>query len=118
MAFGSILLAILGIGLLIFLHEGGHFLAARLAGVRVEVFSLGFGPRIGGFHWRGTDFRLSAVPFGGYVMVAGQDPRDRRYPRSESLYSKSVGQRALFWSGGVIMNVLFALIVFPIVFGA
>ena len=118
MAFGSILLAILGIGLLIFLHEGGHFIAARLAGVRVDVFSLGFGPRLGGFQWRGTDFRLSAVPFGGYVMVAGQDPSDRRYPRSESLYSKSVGQRALFWSGGVIMNVLFALIVFPIVFGA
>ena len=118
MAFGSILLAILGIGLLIFLHEGGHFLAARLAGVRVEVFSLGFGPRIGGFYWRGTDFRLSAVPFGGYVMVAGQDPSDRRYPRSECLYSKSVAQRALFWSGGVIMNVLFALIVFPLVFGA
>lgn len=118
MAFGSILLAILGIGLLIFLHEGGHFLAARLAGVRVEVFSLGFGPRLAGFFWRGTDFRLSAVPFGGYVMVAGQDPSDRRYPASESLWSKSVGQRALFWSGGVIMNVLFALIVFPIVFGA
>lgn len=118
MAFGSILLAILGIGLLIFLHEGGHFIAARLAGVRVEVFSLGFGPRLGGFYWRGTDFRLSAVPFGGYVMVAGQDPSDQRYPRSESLYSKSVAQRALFWSGGVIMNVLFALIVFPIVFGA
>src|SRR5690606_30370035 len=118
MAFGSILLAIFGIGLLIFLHEGGHFLAARMAGVRVEVFSLGFGPRLDGFYWRGTDFRLSAVPFGGYVMVAGQDPNDRRYSKQESLYSKSVGQRALFWSGGVIMNVLFALIVFPIVFGA
>ena len=78
MAIGSILLAIFGIGLLIFLHEGGHFLAARMAGVRVEVFSLGFGPRLGGFQWGGTDFRLSAVPFGGYVMVAGQDPSDRR----------------------------------------
>ena len=118
MAFGSILLAALGIGLLIFLHELGHFLAARAAGVRVEVFSLGFGPRLGGFVWRGTDFRLSAVPFGGYVMVAGQDPSDRRYPTRESLYSKSVGQRALFWSGGVVMNVLFALVVFPLVFHA
>jgi regulator of sigma E protease len=118
MAFGSILLAFFGIGLLIFLHEGGHFLAARLAGVRVEVFSLGFGPRLGGFYWRGTDFRLSAVPFGGYVMVAGQDPSDRRYPRSECLYSKSVSQRLLFWSGGVIMNLLFALIAFPIAFGS
>jgi len=118
MEIGSIILAFLGIGLLIFLHEGGHFIAARMAGVRVEVFSLGFGPRIGGFSWRGTDFRLSAVPFGGYVMVAGQDPGDRRYPARECLWSKSVGQRALFWSGGVIINVLFALIVFPLAFNA
>ena len=118
MDFGNIFLAAFGIGLLIFLHEMGHFLAARAAGVRVEVFSLGFGPRIAGFVWRGTDFRLSAVPFGGYVMVAGQDPADRRYPDSVSLHSKSIAQRALFWSGGVLMNALFALIVFPLVFRA
>jgi regulator of sigma E protease len=116
--FGSILLAALGIGFLIFVHEAGHFLAARLAGVRVEVFSLGFGPRLFGVVWRGTDFRLSLVPFGGYVMVAGQDPNDRRYPARESLWAKTVGQRALFWSGGVLMNLLFALIAFPLVFRA
>jgi regulator of sigma E protease len=112
----NILLAALGIGLLIFIHELGHFLAARAAGVRVEVFSLGFGPRLWGFWWRGTDFRLSLVPFGGFVMVAGQDPSDRRYPAHESLWSKSVGRRAVFWAGGVAMNALFALVVFPIVF--
>ncbi|MBL9079007.1 MAG: RIP metalloprotease RseP [Planctomycetes bacterium] len=115
---GSILLAAIGIGLLIFLHELGHFLAARLAGVRVEVFSLGFGPRLCGVDWRGTDFRLSLVPFGGYVMVAGQDPSDRRYPAAQSLWAKSAGQRALFWVGGVLMNVLFAVLVFPLVFHA
>jgi regulator of sigma E protease len=114
----SILFAALGIGFLIFVHELGHFLAARLAGVRVEVFSLGFGPRLLGFVWRGTDFRLSAVPFGGFVMVAGQDPNDHRWPARECLHSKSVGQRALFWSGGVLMNLLFAFIAFPLVFAA
>lgn len=118
MAFGNVLMAAFGIGLLIFLHELGHFLAARAAGVRVEVFSLGFGPRLLGFPWRGTDFRLSAIPFGGYVMVAGQDPTDRRFPPGMSLWAKSVGQRALFWSGGVLMNALFALVVFPLVFRA
>jgi regulator of sigma E protease len=118
MQFGSVLFAGLGIGLLIFIHELGHFLAARLAGVRVEIFSLGFGPRLCGFHWQGTDFRLSLVPFGGFVMVAGQDPTDRRYPARESLYGKSIGQRMLFWSGGVLMNVLFALVVFPLAFRA
>jgi len=114
----SILVAAFGIGLLIFVHELGHFMAARMAGVRVEVFSLGFGPRLCGFVWRGTDFRLSAVPFGGFVLVAGADPSDRRYPPSESLYAKSLAQRFWFWSGGVLMNVLFALIAFPLVFSA
>ncbi|MCA8948543.1 MAG: site-2 protease family protein [Planctomycetes bacterium] len=118
MDFVNIIFALIGIGLLIFVHEGGHFLAARFAGVRVEVFSLGFGPRLCGFRWRDTDFRLSAVPFGGYVLAAGVEPSDRRYPASESLWAKKVWQRALFWSGGVIMNVLFALLVFPLVFSA
>ncbi|MBX3464116.1 MAG: RIP metalloprotease RseP [Planctomycetes bacterium] len=118
MDLGSTFLAALGIGLLIFLHELGHFLAARLAGVRVEVFSLGFGPRLFGAELGGTDFRVSLIPFGGYVMVAGQDPTDRRFPRQESLWSKTAGQRALFWSGGVLMNALFALVVFPLVFRA
>ena len=114
MAIGSILLAALGIGFLIFVHELGHFLAARRAGVRVEVFSLGFGPRIFGFRRGETDFRVALIPFGGFVMVAGQDAGDRRHPARVSLWSKSIGQRALFWSGGVLMNVVFALIVFPI----
>ena len=114
MAIGSILLAALGIGFLIFVHELGHFLAARRAGVRVEVFSLGFGPRLFGFQRGETDFRVALIPFGGFVMVAGQDAGDRRHPARVSLWSKSIGQRALFWSGGVLMNVLLALIVFPI----
>ena len=116
MELANIFLAALGIGLLIFVHELGHFLAARAIGVRVEVFSLGFGPRLCGRVLGGTDFRLSLVPFGGFVMVAGQDPGDDRYPRHERLSSKSVAQRALFWAGGVVMNVLFAVVAFPIVY--
>lgn len=111
---GSILLAALGIGFLIFIHELGHFLAARRAGVHVEVFSLGFGPRLWGFQWQGTDFRIALVPFGGFVMVAGQDPADRRYGARESLWGQSRGKRALFWSGGVLMNLAFAFVAFPL----
>jgi regulator of sigma E protease len=118
MEFSSVLLAALGIGLLIFLHELGHFAAARAAGVQVDVFSIGFGPRLFGVVVGNTDFRLSLVPFGGYVMVAGQDPADDRYPPAKCLWAKSVGQRTLFWSGGVLMNLLFALVVFPLVFHA
>jgi len=111
-----ILAAAFGIGLLIFIHELGHFIAARQIGARVEVFSLGFGPRVWGFQRGHTDYRLSLVPVGGYVQVAGQDPGDQRYPPDQCLYSKSVGARLWFFSGGVIMNLLFALVAFPIVF--
>jgi regulator of sigma E protease len=116
--FGNGLLVAFGIGLLIFLHELGHYLAARWIGARVLVFSLGFGPRVLGFRRGATDYRLSLIPLGGYVAVAGQDPGDLRFAGAESLQHKSVGQRALFFSGGVVMNLLFALIAFPIAFGS
>lgn len=115
--FGNGLLVALGIGLLIFVHELGHYLAARWIGARVEVFSLGFGPRICGFRRGPTDYRLSLVPLGGYVAVCGQDPEDHRHPEA-SLQGKTVGQRFLFFLGGVLMNLLFALIAFPFAFGS
>ena len=113
-----ILQTALGIGLLIFVHELGHYLAARLARVRVEVFSLGFGPRIWGFRRGPTDYRLSIVPVGGYVRVAGEDqhaPPGHAMP-ADGLHSKGFGARALFFSGGVLMNLLFAMIAFPLIF--
>lgn len=106
----------LGIGLVIFVHELGHFLAARWCGVRVEVFSLGFGPRLFGWRRNGTMYQLSAVPLGGYVKMAGEEGLEEGHaPRSDELPSKSVGQRFLIYSGGVLMNVAFALIVFPLI---
>lgn len=112
----AVLLTIVGIGFMIFIHELGHFMAARAAGVRVLVFSLGFGPRLCGFVRNGTDYRLSLVPFGGYVMVAGAENFERRRVASDDLNAKSAGARAFYYAGGVIMNVAFALIVFPLVF--
>jgi regulator of sigma E protease len=115
---GNGLLVVVGIGLLIFVHELGHFLCARWIGARVEVFSLGFGPRLFGWRRGATDYRVSLIPLGGYVAVAGQDAGDHRFPPDESLHDKTVGQRALFFCGGVVMNVLFALVAFPIAFGS
>jgi regulator of sigma E protease len=112
----SLLGAALGIGFLIFIHELGHFLAARVAGVRVEVFSIGFGQRVFGFQRNGTDYRLSAFPLGGYVRVAGEDPLQREGLADDDLYAQGFGARALFFSGGVLMNILFALAAFPLVF--
>jgi len=101
----------LGIGLVIFVHESGHFIAARLCRVRVDVFSLGFGPRIFGWKRRGTQYQLALVPLGGYVKMAGEEPSDSgRAPAPDELPSKSVGQRFFIYSGGVLMNVAFGLV--------
>ena len=112
-----ILQVVVGIGLVIFVHELGHFLAARWCGVRVHVFSLGFGPKLFGVVRGGVLYQVAAIPIGGYVAMAGEGPREQgRPPRPDDLASKSVGQRFLVYSGGVLMNVAFALVVFPILF--
>jgi regulator of sigma E protease len=103
----------IGIGLVIFVHEAGHFIAARLCKVDVEVFSLGFGPKLFGWRRRGTLYQLALVPLGGYVKMTGEEPGGGP-PRPGDLRSKSVGQRFFIFSGGVLMNVAFGLVVFPI----
>lgn len=107
---------VVSIGLLIFVHELGHFLVAKKVGIRVETFSLGFGPKVFGFVRGGTLYKLSAIPLGGYVKMAGELPTDDAKGEPDEFSSKTVGQRAWVVSAGVIMNVLFALIVFPLAF--
>jgi regulator of sigma E protease len=72
----SILVAIVGLGLLIVLHEGGHFLVARLCGMRVERFSIGFGPTLLGFERKGTIFQIAPIPLGGFVQITGMNPNE------------------------------------------
>lgn len=106
---------ILMLGGLIFLHEGGHFLAAKYMGMPVEVFSLGFGPRLFGFKWRETDVRLSALPLGGYVKLAGFNPEE---PGAEDPYGflkQPYGKRMLFYSGGILANLATTLVLFTFV---
>src|SRR5579859_8190472 len=67
---------VLVLGVMILVHEWGHFIVARLFGVRVDVFSIGFGPRLFGWKRGATDYRVSAIPLGGYVRMAGQDPSE------------------------------------------
>ncbi len=113
--FGRMAMVVLGIGLVIFVHELGHFLAARLCKVRVDVFSLGFGPRLFGWRRGATLYQLALLPLGGYVRMAGEEREDGRAPAPDELHAKSVGQRFFIYSGGVLMNVVFALVVFPII---
>ncbi len=111
---GFWLLAIGGIGLVIFVHELGHFLVAKRCGVRVEAFAIGFGPKLIGFRRGDTEYRLGLLPIGGYVKMAGDNPGDALQGDGGDLPSKSVGQRFAIFSAGVVMNLIFALVALPI----
>ena len=110
----SVLLFIVVLGVLIFFHELGHFLVARMFGVGVERFSLGFGPRLFGKTIGRTDYRLSLVPLGGYVKMVGDEPGSP-LPEEDVPYSfteKSVGKRSLIVVAGPLFNILLAILIF------
>lgn len=114
----STAMVVFGIGFLIFIHELGHFMAAKAAGVRVHAFAIGMGPRVFGWQRGDTDYKVCLLPIGGYVRMHGEVPGEGDVHDPGSLTSKSVAWRFLIFSGGVIMNVLFALVAFPIIFSS
>jgi regulator of sigma E protease len=111
---------ILVLGVIILVHEWGHFIVARLFGVRVDVFSIGFGPRLFGVKRGATDWRVSALPLGGYVRMAGQDITDidsgdvKPTGAPDELLSKKRWQRALISFAGPAVNLLFPLLLLGI----
>src|ERR1700738_1273044 len=131
------------LGVMILVHEWGHFIAARIFGVRVDVFSIGFGPRLFGWKSGATDYRVSALPLGGYVRMAGQDPSeidsanstsipvkakddktDAAYPQLQApvkgapdeLMSKPRWQRALISFAGPFVNLIFPVLLLTVYF--
>jgi regulator of sigma E protease len=106
---------VLVLGVVILVHEWGHYIAARFFGVRVDVFSIGFGPRLFGFKRGDTDWRVSALPLGGYVRMAGQDMADvdsgDKAPTgaADELMSKKRWQRAIISFAGPAVNLIFPL---------
>ncbi|BBO17303.1 conserved hypothetical protein [Candidatus Brocadia pituitae] len=112
----NVILVIVGIGLLIFVHELGHFLMAKKIGVRVLAFSLGFGPAIFKKQWGETEYRLSLFPLGGYVKLAGEGPEEEKTGSSWEFSAKSVGQRASVLVAGVALNAVLAFIAFVVAF--
>lgn len=112
----TILGIVLVLGVMILVHEWGHFIVARLFGVRVDVFSIGFGPRLFGWKRGATDYRVSALPFGGYVRMAGQDLSEVDSSNvaptgaSDELMSKPRWQRALISVAGPAVNLIMPLL--------
>jgi regulator of sigma E protease len=130
------------LGVMILVHELGHFIAARLFGVRVDVFSIGFGPRLFGWKRGATDYRVSALPLGGYVRMAGQDPSeidsahstsipgtekektDAAYPQlpasgkgaPDELMNKPRWQRAIISFAGPFVNLIFPVLLLTVYF--
>ena len=114
-----ILLGLLGLGIVVFIHELGHFLAARLTGVEVEAFSLGWGPKLAGFKRGGTEYRVSVFPIGGYCRMKGEEAfkaalerGDEDMPRDPgSFYGASPWRRIVISLAGPFANLVFAFAV-------
>lgn len=100
------------LGILVLLHEWGHFVAAKLCGVRVDVFSIGFGPRLWGVKRGDTDYRVSALPLGGYVRMAGDNPVEARSGAPYEFLSRPRWQRFLIAVAGPVTNILATFVIF------
>src|SRR6201997_5805746 len=99
------------LGIMVLVHEFGHFAVAKLCGIRVEVFSIGFGKRLIGFRRGDTDYRISLLPLGGYVKMAGENPMEARTGDPGEFMSHPRWQRFLVAIAGPAMNVLLAVVV-------
>jgi len=97
------------LGLMILIHEFGHYAAAKYFGVRVEVFSIGFGTRLLGFRRGDTDYRISAIPLGGYVKMSGENPMDERTGDPGEFLSHPRWQRFVIAFAGPAMNIVLAV---------
>jgi regulator of sigma E protease len=116
---GNTLALLLVLSVLVVVHEFGHFAVAKFFHFPVEVFSVGFGKRLFGKVWRGTDYRVSAIPLGGYVRVIGLGPDESTLAEGTSTAAAPVGkrwQRALILLAGPIMNLVLALVLHTAVF--
>lgn len=106
---------IVALSILVLVHEWGHYIVARKAGVRVLKFSIGFGPEVFGVTRGDTRWSISAIPFGGYVKFAGDNPEETRDETSDEFLSKGVGARSAIVLAGPAMNYVLAVLLFATV---
>src|SRR3989338_6571519 len=111
----AILVFILILSVLVLLHELGHFIIAKRAGIGVEEFGFGIPPRLWGKKIRGTIYSVNWLPFGGFVRLVGEDPLDKHIKQKNSFYTKTLSQRASVVLAGVVVNFILAVVLFYIV---
>src|SRR6201993_3251640 len=114
--FTAVIAVAVVLGFMILIHEWGHYAAAKLLGVRVEVFSIGFGKRLLGFRRGETDYRINAIPLGGYVKMSGENPMDERTGDPAEFMSHSRFHRFLIAIAGPTMNILLAIFLLTMVY--
>ena len=114
----AILAAIFLLGVIIFVHELGHFLFAKLLGIRVLKFSLGFGPKLIGIKYGDTEYVISYIPLGGYVKMLGENPTEEIKEEEKIVTFKyqSIWKRFLIIVAGPLFNILFAATIFYSIF--
>src|SRR5512146_2650576 len=112
----SLVSVVVVLGIMIVVHELGHFMAAKMFGVRVETFSVGFGKRLLGFRRGDTDYRISALPLGGYVKMSGENPMESRTGDPGEFMSHPRWQRFIIAVAGPFMNILLAVVLLTAVF--
>jgi len=114
--FGTILAFAIVFGVLVFIHEFGHFFMAKLVGIRVEVFSFGYGKRLFGLKKGDTDYRVSLIPMGGYVKFLGEGLFEQRQTIApDDFMAKNRIQRFLVIVMGAVMNILLAAVIFAVI---
>lgn len=117
----TVIIFLIVLAVLIFVHELGHFLFARLNGIRVDAFKIGFGPRILSWKFKETEFGLNLIPFGGFVKIFGENPDDENTfgpDKARSFVHKNRFQQAAVLVAGVLFNFLFAWLLYVIVFAS
>src|ERR1700745_1844057 len=112
----SLISVVVILGFMILIHEFGHYAVAKLLGVRVEQFAIGFGKRLIGFRKGETDYRINAIPLGGYVKMSGENPMDERSGDPREFMSHSRWHRFLIAIAGPSMNILLAIFLLTVVY--
>lgn len=112
----SLIYFLMVLSVLVLVHEFGHFIVAKQIGIRVEKFSFGFGPKLFSVKRGGTEYLISAIPLGGYIKMAGDDPGEGLTGKSFEFLSRSIRERFLVIFAGPLLNYILAFLIFSVIF--